>query len=584
MVKLTKVQNEIVTAGMNPVLVTAGAGSGKTRVLTHRIEWLLDNGLRDYEILALTFTNKAAREMKERVEKARGSRIKMFLGTFHSWCAMILRRHIGNFSIYDEGDKAKVLKQILGDSKKAKIVEYIMSKQKNGIECYVEEDVQWAIDAYNKKLKENNAFDFDDLLIKTLEILPNLIDKLNYKYILVDEFQDTNRVQYNIVKALAKEHKNIMVVGDEDQCIYTWRGASIENIKLFMKDFSPEVHKLEQNFRSCSNIVKTANLLISHNTDRIEKVLFSELGEGQVAFKKYYDDKSEAREIINMIQAGVTYGGASYSDFCVLMRINALSRGFEEELLRNAIPYVIWGGFKFYERAEVKQALSYLRFMVNPKDNVAEFDAVSFPRRGIGESTFVKIKSGEKTSPKYDEFVMLIERLKSINCLEELGKTFVQLIGLDKAYRTGKEDDERRIDNLYELQTAIVEFAKHHPDATIEQYLQSVTLAGGDGEEQRDRVVLSTIHSAKGLEFKNVFVIGMEDGLFPLERSKHSLEEKQEERRLLYVAITRACEWLQLSYTSSRYYKGERNFQSPSEFLEECGFEPVPSIDFNYGY
>ncbi|MCL2755967.1 MAG: ATP-dependent helicase [Firmicutes bacterium] len=626
---LTKVQHDIVNAPLGACLVTAGAGSGKTRVLTHRIAHLLESGIPDWAIVALTFTNKAAAEMRERIEKMQGHSIQTFLGTFHSFCVRILRKnihHLGytsNFSIYDQNDSHKVVKEICAASTfyelekdAAKIVEYHLGKMKNEGMTVSEyrqiinnldavDEIMSVISAYEKRLKENNALDFDDLLLKTLELFdkhPDVLQALQnrFQYILVDEFQDTNHIQYQIVKLLAEKHRNIMCVGDEDQCIYTWRGASIDNLKRFCNDFSPTIFKLEENFRSACNIVETANLLISHNTNRLDKVLHSALEIGEIEVKNYYDDREEAKRTVEDILFRRNYGKAKFSDFAILMRINSLSRSFEEQLLRYNIPYSVWGGFKFYERMEVRQALSYLRVMVNPRDEVAIFDAISLPRRGVGESSFQKlmqiardsnqtaydlllsivngkydIKLTSKAQSGIEDFVSCIEKLKSVYESDGLGclaQDFLGITRLLSAYSTGKEDDERRKENLYELAGAILEYAKNHPEATLEQYVQSVTLDTGEQENAGDRVILSTVHSAKGLEFSHVYIVGMEDGIFPLERAKLNFSDMEEERRLLYVAVTRARHGLTLSSAISRFYRGVRNFQEASRFLEECGF------------
>ena len=622
----TSVQNQIITAPFGATLVTAGAGSGKTKVLTDRIIHLLDNGISDKAIVALTFTNKAAKEMKARVEKSRGQSIQTFLGTFHSFCARILRKNIhhlagytSDFSIYDTDSSFKVIKEILAETKLewldpktgTKIVEFHLGNMKNKGLCLdsyrklIEhrddcDDILSVIGLYQKKLKSCNALDFDDLLLKTLELFEKSPDTLQtlqhqFDYILVDEFQDTNATQYEIVRRLAFGKKNIMVVGDEDQCIYTWRGASIENLNRFINDFAPRVFKLEQNFRSGKPIVDLANKLIGNNTNRLCKVLFSEIESGNVVFKQYYDDKDEARRIVETILARQTRN-ESLNDFAILMRINALSRSFEEQLNLYNVPYVVWGGFKFYERSEVKIALSYLKVLVNSLDNVATEDALGFPKRGVGEASIEKIakhatETGQTmlqamTCPKLGlpakaisgigEFRSVIDKLTEIHNehgLEGIAAEFLDITKLARAYKTGKEEDERRIDNLYELMGAVKQFAKDNPEANLSQYLQSVSLNVGEGEESNDRVVISTIHSAKGLEFKHVFVVGVEDGIFPLERCKSSLSEMEEERRLLYVAITRAKQTLQLSYATSRYHRGNRTQQVPSKFLGECGWE-----------
>jgi len=649
---LTKVQEEIVKGGFGPMLVTAGAGSGKTRVLTGRIEYLLclsdDFGnpiLRDWEILALTFTNKAAKEMKERIEKSRGDRVETFLGTFHSFCVRTLRRYIEelgqgytkNFSIYDTSDSLKVIKEVLevknysylNNKDSAKIVQWHLGEIKNeGItgKEYREiikhrDDVDEVMDAvagYEKKLRESNALDFDDLLLKTLELFekaPHVLEQLQkrYKYILVDEFQDTNFVQYKIVRSLAMAHKNIMCVGDEDQCIYTWRGANIDNIKKFVDEFQPGIYKLEQNFRSCQNIVTLANMLIQHNTERLDKVLFSELGDGDINFNAYYDDKEEARKVVQQIMLQHR-AGTKLSNMAILMRVNALSRIFEDELRACGFGnrYVIWGGFKFYDRAEVKTALYWLRLLANHSDEVALMEAIGFPKRGVGEASLQKIKeyAVEKKLSVFETLKSFVEQKECIlilpakakqgvqsfmtafnkvlevyqdNNLEELGREFTRISGLEQAFKTGKPEDEARLKNLEELVNVIVQYAKEHPDATLDEYLQTAVLSSGDTPDSNDQLVISTIHSSKGLEFDQVFIVGLEDGIFPLERAKDNFAEFEEERRLLYVAITRAKKGLQLSYAKTRFHRGERKWQKPSQFLKECEFMEEEEEKINYG-
>ena len=621
LVIMTEVQASIVNAPLGPVLVSAGAGSGKTRVLTHRIAHLLEvEKIPDWAVMAVTFTNKAASEMRERVERIlgvpQGVRLRTFLGTFHSFCASLLRQHIEcldgydrNFTIYDSNDSMKVIREVLATrelpelSKKGSdsTVNWHLSAMKNeGLTPseYRKEiegrddadDLILAFKHYEDRLRKSNALDFDDLLLKTLEIFEKCPDVLlslqkKYQYILVDEFQDTNTVQYRIVRALARAHGNIMIVGDEDQCIYTWRGATIANLNRFKADFSPDIYKLEENFRSGKKIVATANDLIQHNTNRIPKVLFSQLEDGEIEYKNHYDERAEATHIVSRIMDGKREG-YKYSDFCILIRINSLSRIFEEELKKFAIPYVIWGGFKFYERAEVKQALSYLKYLINPLDGIALGEAVSLPRRGIGEVALSKIKDGKtdaltgKAKEGWSNFTTTIDELRRVldeGGLVELSNKFLKITGLVQVYKTGAEEDERRIDNLYELMGAISQYAEREPEVTLAEWLQTVSINVGEAEGVNGRVVISTIHGAKGLEFKNVFIAGLEDGIFPLERAKNSLAELEEERRLLYVAITRAMDNLYLSSASKRFFRGESKFQLPSQFLGEIGYEAEES-------
>ena len=581
--KLTEVQRKIVEAPLGPAIVTAGAGSGKTRVLTQRIVYLISEGIIPPDaFLALTFTNKAAGEMQKRVDGAVQPNYSFitgvahsFVGTFHSFCARVLRKSIkppytNDFTIYDTADSKKVYKEVGEEN----------------------------IEGYKARLEESNAIDFDGLLEKTLELLESdeiILNNLRnqYKYILVDEFQDTNIIQYKIASLLAGVHKNIMVVGDEDQCIYSWRGADIENLNAFRRDFpNAAVYKLEENFRSSKNIVTIANRLVAENCNRIDKVLFSHLPDGKIELKQHYDERAEARDVALTIADLHHRTGVNYSDFAVLMRLNATSRNFEEQFRTFNIPHVIWGGFKFYERAEIKSAINYLRVLVNPRDEVALVDALNWPKRGIGDSTIEKLRPhfpivavveglSAKARAGIENYLHTINSLRDIHDnfgLHDLGASLISTIGLDQYYGTGKEDDLDRLENLYQLEQAIKSFAEHNPEATLAQYLQSVALVQDtDTKSGGDAVVISTVHSAKGLEFKHVFVMGLEDGLFPLARAKQSTAEMEEERRLLYVAITRARHSLTMSYCQTRFFQGDRRAAKPSEFLEECGLKTPAS-------
>ena len=633
--KLTEAQQTIVTAPLGPLLVTAGAGSGKTRVLTHRLAHLITTaGIRDHEIVALTFTNKAAGEMKRRVEEMLGGPCNAFLGTFHSFCARLLRKYIpepytGNFSIYNTADTQKVIKEILAantfpelsakDSWKS--VEWHLSKMKNqGMDAqeYLKEiahldscnDIVRAISGYEAKLRTSNALDFDDLLVKVHELFDKrgeVLDKLQreIKYVLVDEFQDTNVIQYKIAARLAAVTKNLMVVGDEDQCIYTWRGASIDNLASFRRDFpGAKVYKLEENFRSSKNIVALANKLVANNLNRLDKVLFSNLDDGVIEVKTCFDEREEARTIAEKIAGEVQRGRAGYNDFAVLMRLNALSRVLEEQFLANNIPHIIWGGFKFYERAEIKSVVNYLRVLVNPRDEAALTDIINFPKRGVGEASIVKLRAADETA-LYDKlagidryrdilpakavagiknFWFVLNNLRETYegfGLEALGGELVSTIGLDALFKASKkEEDLNRLENVYQLEHAVKTFAADNDDATLAMFLQSVSLvADADGANPDDSVIISTVHSAKGLEFKTVFVVGLEEGLFPLSRAKNSAAEMEEERRLLYVAITRAKRRLFLSHCSSRFFQGKSNDFLPSEFFEEMDLK-TDSVPF----
>jgi DNA helicase-2/ATP-dependent DNA helicase PcrA len=632
---LTKIQNEIITSPLGASLVTAGAGSGKTRVLTHRIVHLIQNQqIPSERIVALTFTNKAAGEMRERIEKMLGCECRTFLGTFHSFCARFLRMNIektgrftANFSIYATADTQKAIKTILtqnnlrtDDKDFAKTAEWHIGNMKNNAMTPDEYKAEIAdrddcssimrvIRAYQQYLVTNNAMDFDDLLTVTLQVLndyPEILAAIQGRFdcVLVDEFQDTNLIQYKIAKTLAVKHGNIMCVGDEDQCIYTWRGASIENLNLLKRDFpNLTIYKLEQNFRSAQNIVDLANRVVSKNNNRLKKVLFSELSNGIIETKEYYSERDEASAVVLSILNAIKTGGYKYNDFAILMRMNALSRAFEEQLLSYNIPHIIWGGFKFYDRAEIKIVLGYLRALVNPRDSVALFDVINFPRRGVGDSSMDEIRRlialypdktpydivrdigcyngdfSKKALSGIKQFTAIIENLREINDsfgLFELAASLVGTIGLDEVYKSKSADDPDRLENVYQLEHAIKQFAGENPGATLAQYLQNVSLlSDADTKEQGDAVVISTIHSAKGLEFNHVFIVGLEDGLFPINRAKNSEAEMEEERRLLYVAITRARRFLSLSYCRSRFMHGERRDNVPSLFLRQVDLARV---------
>lgn len=639
MVNLTEAQRQIIEAPMGAALVTAGAGSGKTRVLTQRIYYLIRNlEIPQESILALTFTNKAGNEMKSRVEQLLKEPCRVFAGTFHSFCARFLYKNIDkldgytkDFSIYDTKDTRKAIKQVLTgdapelnredegklDSRIKKIEWYISHiKNENGKpEDYCDGATLYAVESYNAILRKNNALDFDDLLVKTLELLSKCPEVLlamqnRFKYILVDEFQDTNQVQYEIVKKLAAVHKNIMVVGDEDQCIYTWRGASMDNFKKFQKDFGVKIYKLEENFRSSRNIVTLAGGLVEHNAGHIKKDLFSKLPDGEIAFKSFFSAREEAQYVVGTIIKEVGFKRSKFSDFAIMVRINAMSRLFEEQLRDSSVPYTVWGGLKFHDRAENKVVLNYLRVLLNPADDVALFEVLNFPRRGVGDSSVEKIKGLSENNSSFNviqniekyaehftkkavtgikEFRDVYNRLQTIHDefgFLELSNHLISEIELDKEYTSSKYDQERyRMQNVYELVEEIKEKIAHDPSLTLSMYLKGATLATDtDKPETDNQVIITTVHSAKGLEFENVFIVGLEDGMFPLKRSLDKAEELEEERRLLYVAITRACKKLHISCCGMRSTWGqEDSYQRPSRFLKEMGFEcdlPEPISEY----
>ena len=599
------------------VLVTAGAGSGKTRLLTHRICYLLDHGINPYNILAITFTNKATKEMQERVASMTHAHI--WISTFHSMCVRVLRQEIEilgdytrDFSIIDETDKDKILKELLkkyqcdkdDNEKISKILDNIKNNN-NDIEEYFDE-----IEKYNRStdlkiykkicydyeeyLRKNNSLDFDDLLNKTLFLFNNYPQVLKkyadrFQYILVDEFQDTNLVQYKLLKLLCSTHKNLFVVGDEDQCIYSWRGANFHNIFNLQHDFdNVHVFKLERNYRSTKNILTLANNVIANNKERMEKKLWTDKanGDGPVVFNAF-DERDEASFVAGTILDLVSQG-YNLKDFAILMRVNALSRPIEDAFMMAKIPYKLYGGFKFYERAEVKNVLAYLTLFVNDRDELSLLRVINFPKRGIGDGTIEKLKeeAGDKNLLEYllddkfkfskyygklEAFVTGIKELKkeqNLLSITDFAEKVVKKFGILGAYKA--KEDQDKIENIDALLAGVKEFEDVSENVTLADYLANVMLKSDNDNIQEDGCVsLATIHSVKGLEFKVVFVVGLEEGLFPLARAMNSNSEMEEERRLMYVAITRAEEKIFLSYATKRFMYGKSNYQKCSRFVDE---------------
>lgn len=609
------------------VLVTAGAGSGKTRLLTHRIAYLIfEKHIPSYNILAITFTNKAANEMKQRVIKMVGEGSNVLISTFHSLCVRILRRDIEklgyskNFSIYSDAEKKHILKEIykqfnIEDDGVQKSIEYHISNAKNQncnalkyinnnpfLSC--EADFIKVFDAYESALKQNNALDFDDLILKTLLLFNKHPDVLQFyqdrfRYIHVDEFQDTNKVQYDIVSLLSRKWGNIMVVGDEDQCIYGWRGANIENIINFKKDFPlVKVYKLEQNYRSTKAILKVANNVIKFNKQRLDKTLWTDNSQGSdVVLYNAPTDRQEAEYIVRTIVRCVREKGYKYSDFAVLLRFNAVSRLVEQYFNNAAIPYKVLGGFKFFERAEIKVILAYLRAVSNPQDNESFMRIINFPKRGIGDTTVSKLLelAGDKpiidvilniqsyqefntsTKLKIEQFAKLYENLvaKSSERIDEFVKYLIDTANLCNCYDELSEDDVVRKANVNEYINSVCEFVSENPDATLFDYLQSITLVSDidNVAEDDNNVLLSTVHAVKGLEFRVVFVCALEDGIFPMLKTGERPSDIEEERRLMYVAITRACETLFLTYSTRRMLYNNEKYYPKSRFIEEMGLK-----------
>lgn len=618
------------------VLVTAGAGSGKTRLLTHRIAYLIDSyGVSPFNILAITFTNKAANEMKERVAKMVAGAENVWISTFHSMCAKILRRDIEylspftrDFSIYSDSDSDKVAKEVLSargieDDKIKKQLIFHLSNWKNGnqtLEDYIsthesEFDIRKIglyMTDYQNFLKKNNALDFDDLISKTIELFDKFPDVLSYyanrfKYILVDEFQDTNLKQYELVKMLASVHKNLFVVGDEDQCIYSWRGANLENLFKLKNDFPDiKVYKLERNYRSTKEIIEVANRVIKNNSSRFDKNMWTDKDGGKKpVLYNAYDERDEALFVAKTIEK-LKSEGYEYNDIAVLMRINALSRSFEEAFLSYNIPHRIFGGFKFYERVEIKNVISYLRLFVNPKDDISFARIINFPKRGIGDGTIAKLKalnddksllenclsSELEMSALYKKFEPFIQGYKNsamhINeSLSQFIKEVIKNFKIRENYNPNDEDDFNRLLNIEQLVASASDFEALNEKATLSEFLESITLSSDNDEiGSGGAVTIATVHGVKGLEFKVVFIVGLEEGIFPISRAFNSKAELEEERRLMYVALTRAEEQLYLTFATKRYLYRESQYQMISRFCKELGlyqekpkesFKPYPS-------
>lgn len=615
------------------VLVTAGAGSGKTRLLTYRIAALVEKGVKPSRILAITFTNKAANEMKQRLEKMIPDINYMWVTTFHSMCARILRKNIDrlgyslNFTIYADAEQERVLKKIFDNlnadaDKYLKLCKDLISKAKSvGLGCDSFEEEYSDISnieliakifrEYEKYLKTSNALDFEDLLFKTKQLFVEYPEVLDYyadkwQYINVDEFQDTNKIQYELVKLLGSKHKNIFIVGDEDQSIYGWRGANIENISNFAQEFNATIYKLEQNYRSTSKILTAANNLIKNNKTRIPKTLWTENEEG-VKIEKFFAsyETDEAEYVAMAIKSLMEYSNHKYSDFAILVRLNAITRIFEEKLLNYNIPYNVYGGFKFYDRKEIKDLIAYMRIISNPNDNEAILRVINFPKRGIGEAA---IKTLEQLA--YYKGVSLYSLLENLQDLDELTPTFIRKItpfakiikdlkeysrnhsisqfvkkiiertGMAVLYSENTEENLNRRLNIEQFINSVEEFEQNNTDADISKFLESVSLISeSDTSDDGDKVTLATVHSAKGLEFPVVFVVGLEEGIFPVKRDGEC--DIEEERRLMYVAVTRAERRLYLTCSRKRIRYGSIKDCLPSRFLTEVDGEEAVEKAFN---
>lgn len=620
---LNPMQKEAVEQTEGPCLVIAGAGSGKTKVLTYKVAYLMQKGIKPWNILAITFTNKAANEMKERVQALVGNAIDdIWLGTFHSICVRILRKFIdrlgydNSFVIFDTSDQKTLVKNCLKelniDSKlfTDKSVINEISNAKNDMldpELYIEQnsgdyrkDVIGKIyTLYQKKLKDNNAVDFDDIINLTIKIFMNNPDVLDYysdkfKYILVDEYQDTNKSQFQLVSLLASRYGNITAVGDSDQSIYSFRGADITNILNFEKDFpGTTIVKLEQNYRCSGNILKAANAVIKNNGDKFGKRLWTENEEGTLPTVYCGEDEyHEGSYIVEQINHLRREEYMHNSDFAVLYRMNSQSRAIEDILRREDIPYKIIGGLKFYERKEIKDTIAYLRLIANQSDNLSFERVINEPKRGVGKTSLEKIqqissalgiseyevvKNADQYVPKIYEstrtFVNTIEELKSLELpLEELIKQVLKKSGYtDSLKNENTVEAESRIENIEEFLTVAIEFEKEAVDKSLNEFLNSISLSSDTDklEETDDMVTLMTLHSAKGLEYPVVFLVGMEEGIFPGYQSMGEERELEEERRLFYVGITRAKRFLYLTLASKRTIFGSTSYNQPSRFLRE---------------
>ena len=630
-------QKEAVLATEGPCLVIAGAGSGKTKVLTHKIAYLMmEKHVKPWNILAITFTNKAANEMKERVEKLVGEAAKdMWIGTYHSICVRILRKYIDrigfdhSFLIFDTSDQKTLIKECMKTLKiddKMFTDRSVLSEISNGKNemltpeayqtkyagDYRKEVIGRIYELYQHRLKENNAIDFDDIINYTIKILTENEDALEYytnkfQYILVDEYQDTNKAQFTLVTILASKYGNITVVGDNDQGIYSFRGADITNILNFEKDFpGTRIIKLEQNYRCTGNILKAANAVIKHNENKYEKKLWTENDEGNLPIIHKSDDEyDEGRYIVEEINHLRREEYFKYSDFVVLYRMNSQSRAIEEILRREGVPYKIVGGLKFYERKEIKDIISYLRLIYNFSDNISLKRIINEPKRGIGKTSIDNIQEiSEQTglsmfdiikhADEYGlsrvkangaEFIETIEYLRGKLdelSISELIKETLNKTGYVKALELENTTEaETRLQNLEEFLTVAIEFEEEEAENTLGDFLEGITLSSDiDGmEDSDDSVTLMTLHSAKGLEFPAVFLVGMEEGIFPGNKSIGEPKELEEERRLFYVGITRAKQYLYLTCAKKRTIFGSTSYNAVSRFINEIPSDLLDGYD-----
>lgn len=634
---LNKQQREAVEHTEGPLLILAGAGSGKTRVLTHRIAYLInEKNVYPSNILAITFTNKAAREMKERVQNLLEGSYDMWVSTFHSACARILRMEIEklsgykkNFIIFDTDDQVKLIKECLKElnyneknfppkemiSSISKAKDQLMTPSKfmdrYGRDFRLKK-VADIYSLYQKKLMANNALDFDDILFKTVEIFQNNPDVLQryqqkFKYIMVDEYQDTNYCQYMLVNLLAKSHRNLCVVGDDNQSIYSWRGADIGNILNFEKDFpDAKVIKLEQNYRSTQTILDAANSVISNNFGRKNKRLWTDNGEGRpIVSYKAMDERDEADFIIGEVDRLSFQEQRSLNNFAILYRTNAQSRVLEEMCMARGIPYKIVGGHRFYDRMEVKDVIAYLRVIQDPEGDLSIKRIINVPKRGIGKATLDTLEDyarqngisiyeallfvdsiegiGKKAKNSIKEFVRLIAELMDLAEKESASEVINQVIirsGYLEELEKGDDEDQERGKNIKELISAALEYEEKNEDNSLTGFLENMALMSDiDGlDEEREGITMMTLHSAKGLEFPVVFICGLEEGLFPTQRAFFEEHQLEEERRLMYVGVTRAKEKLYLTSAFERTLYGNTSYTMESRFLREIPKELMMKV------
>ncbi|MBD5087133.1 MAG: UvrD-helicase domain-containing protein [Clostridiales bacterium] len=615
------------------VLVLAGAGSGKTRVLTYRIAYLIEHeGVDPRNILAITFTNKAAGEMRERILDVTG-RSGMLISTFHSLCAKILRNEISrlgdfnsNFSIYDKEDSKKIVTRILKSKnidldENRDIVKRVLRKISEA-KCNAMNAEEYArnlkgepygkliietYEQYEMELKENNALDFDDLLYKTLLLFANdkkVLEKYQdqYKYIHVDEFQDTSRIQYTLVRMLANKYRNIFVVGDDDQSIYGWRGADVLNMSKFTQHYPDcRVYKLEQNYRSTKRILDLANKIIANNSQRMDKTLWTDKDNGvKNIYKSCYDEKVEADYVLEQICNLIRYNNYDYKDFAILVRASSQTRPFEDKLQLYGFPYKIIGGNKFYDRKEIKDFLAYLKFVANPNDTESILRVINVPKRGIGETAVQRlIEACAEKRVTLLQGILDIDNMPLTSVVKNKIRVFSEVVWqlrekssmplidyidfvnkyVDFAcqYNNKDEEDKNRLDNIDGFITLVKEYCKDNPSRKLDEYLQSVSLLTDSDQPIDDCITLATIHGIKGLEYKCCFIVGLEEGLFPSLREGDSDNKVEEERRIMYVAITRARERLYLTNAQSRYKYDHKEYGISSRFLKEGGLIVEPS-------